>query len=165
MKPVKSLHDVSSKWVAIKYGVLTTLTMIAYFMLVRELDAIRITGLRFLNYAIVFVGMYLALREYQEKRHTHSTNYFRGMGMLFILSGVCCLSFGLFMVIVSWVDMNFLSLVSTQMPHSGVLTPVMVGFEIASETFLISAILIMMVLMLFKRNHTARLRKAGENNS
>ena len=152
MATIENVSFTSMRAIAIKYGLLTLLALIAYFLLMWDLNLIKYTSLHFVNYVFIFIGMYLTLKELRKQDHNHRTDYLPGMGVLYMYAAFVSVSFGFIMMITTWQDTTFHAQLASAIPHWGDLTPPMIGFEVASEVFLFSVIMALTVLMLFKRN-------------
>ena len=159
MATIENVSFASMRAIAIKYGLLTLLALIAYFLLMWDLNLVKFTSLHFVNYVFIFFGMYLTLAELRKRDHFHRTDYLPGMGVLYMFSAFVSVAFGFFMMILTWQDQTSQSQVGDAIPHWGILTPPMIGVWVASEIFIISVAMGLTVLMLFKRNRISNSSK------
>lgn len=83
--------------IGLKYGVLTAAGLILYFFLMKLLDLIHITELRFLNGVIMAIGVVLAIRAYKAVA-AGGFSYFRGLGTGVITAITGTVLFAAFMV-------------------------------------------------------------------
>jgi amino acid transporter len=136
----------------IKYGLIAAASMIIYFIIMRIVGLVHFVELRFLNYLIVAVCMYKALHTLGSIKHPERLPYFKGMGVEYWVAIVSAVVFGIFLFIYSSIDHAFVKMMEPRLPYDGKLTPAMIAFEVFSEIIIISIVLNLMVLMIFKRN-------------
>lgn len=142
----------SIRKIGMKYGLISAAAMILYFVFMRIIGMVQIVELRFLNYLILAVCMYKALHTLGSIKHPERLPYFKGMGVEYWVAIVSAVVFGIFLFIYSSIDEKFVKMMEPRMPYDGTLTPAMIAFETFSEIIIISVVLNLMVLMIFKRN-------------
>lgn len=90
--PEKKLTIESS---GIRYGIYLFVSLVAFFLLMKLLGLAEIVGLRYFNFLILLVVLYLALSEYKKKSNGVMT-YFRGLGLGVVTSLVGAIPFAVF---------------------------------------------------------------------
>lgn len=147
--------------VGFRFGLYAAAGMIIYFIIMRLAGLIHHVEFRFLNYMILAVCIYMALHTLGSIKHPERIPYFKGLGAGYMVSVVSAAVFGIFLYIYSRIDNEFVKMLEPRMPNDGELTPAMVAFETFSEIIIISIVLNLMVLMIFKRN---RDKKSHDHN-
>jgi amino acid transporter len=142
----------SIRKVGIRYGLISAGALILYFILMRIIGLVHFVELRFLNYLIIAVCMYKALHTLGSIKHPERLPYFKGMGVEYWVAIVSAVVFGIFLFIYSSIDHAFVKMMEPRLPYDGKLTPAMIAFEVFSEIIIVSIVLNLMVLMIFKRN-------------
>ncbi|MBB6610099.1 DUF4199 domain-containing protein [Pontibacter sp. Tf4] len=120
---------------SLKYGVLTALGLIGYFLLMRLIGLSHILELRFFNAIVLAIGIVLVLRAYKRMMHGH-IGYLKGLATAFLTSLVATLLFSVFMLVyIKGFDDSLLRVISEDQ---------MLGERIATTP----GIVIFMVLMM-----------------
>lgn len=84
--------------IGIKYGLLTTVALIVYFIIMDLLGLTHITALHFLNGIIMAIGIVMAIRAYKRSMHGR-IGYFSGLGTGVITAIVGTVLFAVFVVL------------------------------------------------------------------
>ncbi len=164
MTTVRNVPYPAMRSIAIRYGFITLISLIVYFLVMWQMDLVKYTSLRFVNYALVFAGMYFMLRAVRRQDNRNKTDYLPGMGVLYMFAAFVSISFGIFTFIVTILNPAFLPIVADSIPNGQNLSPLLAGFAIASELFLFSVIIAFAVLMLFKRDRVSNATKMPGNS-
>ena len=82
----------------VRYGVMTTIGLIAFFFVMQLLGLTHITELRALNAFIMFAGAFLAIKRFRDKKFNYSFNYLMGIGTGFAVGMITAFLFSLFVV-------------------------------------------------------------------
>ncbi|RIJ41817.1 DUF4199 domain-containing protein [Pontibacter oryzae] len=83
--------------IGLKYGLLTAIGLIVYFLLMRVLGLVHIIELRFFNGVIMAVGVVLAIKAYKNQV-ANKIGYFKGLGTGIVTAVVSTTIFSVFMV-------------------------------------------------------------------
>jgi hypothetical protein len=89
--------ELSIPKLAIKAGIAICISFIAYFMVMKYLDLLYMTELRFLNIFILITGLIVTFRYYRKQTNVLNVPYFEGLGLGLLTSFV---SFALFAVFI-----------------------------------------------------------------
>jgi hypothetical protein len=150
-------QKMSIRGIGFKYGILSAIAFIAYFLIMRAINLAQQTELRHLNYVFLAGGIFLALNEIRHKIHTHRINYLPGIGVGLWASVVSSVIFGIFMVVYTGaIEPGFLERIKPSIPASIHLNAGMVGFVAFGETMVWGVIISFVLMQLFKRNRTSR---------
>ena len=139
------------KNIEIKVGLLTSLTLILYFLFMKLVDLIQIVELRALNIFILLGGVYVAF--YYERKQTHSNiEYFRGLLLGILTALYAIIPFSLFVFFyLREIDPYLIRVLQS---HT-ILIGVKITLEIVAESILIegivSGVLITFILMQYYR--------------
>jgi hypothetical protein len=157
-------NPVSIRGTGLKYGLITAAICIVYFLVMRVAGYVHITALRFLNYAFLAVGIYLALTEVKNKIHKHRVNYLPGMALGFVIIFISAVVFSLFIFIYAkFLDQNFINIIKPDFPaYNGELNSYILGVYIFSESIIFGVILNFLVMQFFKRNRAPELEEVEE---
>ncbi|WP_439882357.1 hypothetical protein ACSX1A_04155 [Pontibacter sp. MBLB2868] len=141
--------------VGLKYGILTALGLISYFLIMRLLGLAHIVELRFLNGVIMAIGVTMAIRAYKISVHGE-IGYFQGFGVGAITAVTATTIFSALMVL--YIKIAGESLVHTlsmqrYLGESVVETPGVVVFIVLMMEGVISGVMISFIAMQwFKRS-------------
>jgi len=136
---------------ALRFGALTSVFLIAYFLLAGWLDFQHIPSLRYFNIFFLMGGVFLALRQFHRDDQTRHTNYLNGfltgMGVAFV-SGVIFSAF--VYTFFSWIAPEMGMAVQAAMPFKGI-TPALMSLIILLEAVL-SGVMVSFAAMQFYKN-------------
>lgn len=131
--------------IAESYGLRIAAGLVACFMLMRLLGLSHIVELRFLNLAILSVGVYAALKKFK-KDHGDALHYFRGLITGVATAGIGALLFGLFLFSYMQIDADLMQAIKENDPMGRYLNPYMAAFIVVLEGFF-SGFLVTFVLL------------------
>ncbi len=137
--------------IAIRYGLMTTVGLTAYFLICKLVGLVHILELRGLNAMFLVGGIYMAIRRY--KKYNDSATYLEGMGIGLLTSAVAVLPFALFIFIYLQLDQGFLNYIKEQDSFGQHLNPYILSFIIALEGFFSGMILTFIIMQYMKRSH------------
>lgn len=84
--------------IGIKYGFLTALGLVLYFLSMKVIGLVHIVELRFLNALILTIGVVLAIKAYKNYKEGE-IRYLQGLGTAYITALVATIIFASFMVV------------------------------------------------------------------
>jgi len=84
--------------VAIKYGLLTAVGLITFFLVAKLLGIVYFLELRILNLLFVMIGIFLAIR-YYKKNNSNVVTYFEGLGIGMLTTLLAVAVFAIFLVL------------------------------------------------------------------
>ena len=84
--------------VAIKYGLLTSVGLITFFLVAKLLGIVYFLELRILNLLFVMIGIFLAIR-YYKKNNSNMLTYFQGLGIGMLTTLLAVAVFAIFLVL------------------------------------------------------------------
>ncbi|MTI29438.1 DUF4199 domain-containing protein [Xanthovirga aplysinae] len=145
-----------AKNIGVKYGVITTVMMILYFLTMMAMGLAEKTELRAFNFILQMIGIHLAFREYKHS-HNGKIKYLKGFGVGGVTALVNTLSFALFMFIfLGSVDPELMQYIKENEPMGDYLTPFLCAVAITMEG-LFTGLLNTFILMQYeKTGHLAR---------
>ena len=144
-------HKYTFENIAIRYGLMTTVWLIAYFLIMKLVGLVHILELRTLNFVFLVGGIYLAIRRY--KKHNDSTTYLQGIGIGLLTSGVAVLPFALFIFIYLQLDQGLLNYIIEQDQFGQHLNSYILAFIVAFEGFFSGMILTFIIMQYMKKSH------------
>ena len=144
-------HKYTFENIAIRYGLMTTVWLIAYFLIMKLVGLVHILELRTLNFVFLVGGIYLAIRRY--KKHNDSTTYLQGIGIGLLTSAVAVLPFALFIFIYLQLDQGLLNYIIEQDQFGQHLNSYILSFIVAFEGFFSGMILTFIIMQYMKRSH------------
>lgn len=146
--------------IGIKYGIITAIAMMVYFLIMRALNLIQITEFRYINYIILAIGIYMAFLDEKRKLHEKEIDYLPGLGLGALTGAICALCFSLFVFIYSKIDQGFVTSISDKIPiwNPDLVNSYVIAMLTFSEIFALGIIIAFVFMQLFKRN---RLSETG----
>ena len=135
------------------YGGMAALMMIIYFIIMQQLNLIQYTGLRYVNYLFIGIGIWLAYKSTLNKIHRLHLPYLQGLLMGMWTYGFAALVFGVFVGIYASTNPGFLPMVVSRIAFDGTLTPFMAGFLVFAESFVIGIIWTLILMQYYKREN------------
>jgi hypothetical protein len=107
----------------VKFGLLTTMGLIAFFLLMRILGLAEITELRSLNALIMFSGIFLMIRGFRDGDFDAEFGYLTGISSGFFTGLIVALSFSVFVGLYVSIDPVFLAAIVADNPQKEYLNP------------------------------------------
>ena len=138
-------YDTSFDRIAVKYGLMILVGLIAYFLIMKLLGLIYIVELRVLNMFILTYGIWLALTEYLKQTGDESV-YLRTLALGVFTSLTAVMPFALFILFYMQFDATFMQHIVENEMFGRYLNPFIVSFLIFFEG-MISGFFIAFTLM------------------
>lgn len=140
-------------------GVITSLTLIAYFMLMKVLGLAHILELRFFNFVIIAIALFISIRKYKERLHEREF-YLKGLGEGMMVTATTTVIFGVFMgFYLAYMDRALLETIKTTASVGEYLDPLMIVFSIFLEGMASGAVITFAIMQYLKTNGTVMTRK------
>ena len=150
-RPRETAVDPAIPLYALRYGLLTTALLIAYFLVAGWLDFRHLTDLRYFNIFFLMGGVFLALRRFYGDDATRYTNYFNGFLTGLGVAAVSGVTFSLFVYLFfGWIAPDMGLPVRAAMPFAGV-TAGLMSLIVLVEA-LLSGVMVAFVAMQFFKN-------------
>ena len=103
----------------IKYGLLTCLGLIGYFLVMQAVDLGHIIELRFLNFIILAYGIYFGIMRYKNE-HPDEDIYFKGLAEGALICLVAVVPFATFVSLyLEYIDVGLMNEIRQSVPISG----------------------------------------------
>lgn len=116
-----------------KFGLLTTLGLIALFFIMKLLGVLHIIELRALNFFVLGTGVILALRSFKQKK-PQSFTYLKGLGLGVLTGIIGSVAFALFVFIYTkFLDPAFMQTMIENEPFGQYLNPYIAAVAVAVE--------------------------------
>jgi positive regulator of sigma E activity len=143
----------------IKYGVITGVTLILFFFVMKMIGLIQNYELRALNGLFLLAGVYLAIKDYS-KDHNGNTAYLGGLGAGLLTSGISLFIFAWFVVIYLSNDTAFMESIKQTEYFGEYLNPYIAGAAIFLEGTLSGFLLSFIFMQFYKKSHLSKTEKA-----
>ncbi len=143
----------SEEYLAVKYGLLTFLGLVAYFLLMKLIGLVHVVELRSLNFIIMVTGVWLAFRQYK-KTHKKGLAYFNGLGLGIKTTVISVVPFALFIFFYLQLNPSFMQVIKENEMFGYQLNPYLLAFLIAFEGSL-SGFFIAFTLMQYMKGKIA----------
>lgn len=131
-------------------GLVVSLGLISFFLLMKGLNLHEILALRYLNFLFLFAGIIFVLYQYQKKNATKGVDYFTGLKMGIRISLLAVIPFAIFMGIYLVVDENFMNYIKHTADFGNYLTPGLAAGSILVEGVSSGVIITYMSMQYFK---------------
>lgn len=148
--------ETSLKKLGIRVGILTSILMIAYFILMRVLNLVHIPELRYFNFVILFVGLFYAYWNYS--RSNENILYLPGLGLGALTTASSIMPFAAFLFIYfNHLEPNLLELLknNTTISFADYMTPLSVAGAIVMEG-MSAGLIISFILMQYYKSRTGK---------
>lgn len=97
-----------------KYGILTAVALVTYFLIMRAFGLAQNYQLRFLNGVIMFSGIYFSIVSYKKNQHHPRFEYLEGLGEGVFTALITAVIFTSFLIIYLLIDQPFMNQISQQ---------------------------------------------------
>lgn len=138
--------------VAIRYGVITFLGLVAYFMIMKWVGLFEIHELRGLNFFILLAGIGYALKHYKEKNKDDFV-YFHGLSLGLLTSLVAIIPFGVFIFFYLVIDVSFMQNLIENEPFGQYFNPFILSFLVAFEGIFSGALMSFGFMQYMRKSH------------
>jgi uncharacterized protein DUF4199 len=138
--------------IAIRYGVITFLGLVAYFMIMKWAGLFEIHELRGLNFFILLAGIGYALKFYKDNCNDEFS-YFQGLslGMLTTLTAV--IPFGIFIFFYLVFDVSFMQGLINNEPFGRYFNPFILSFLVAFEGIFSGGLMSFALMQYMRKSH------------
>ncbi|MGK7389236.1 MAG: DUF4199 domain-containing protein [Candidatus Cyclobacteriaceae bacterium M2_1C_046] len=144
--------DIKIERVAVKYGTITAVGFIAFFILMRLLGLAQILELRSLNFLILFAGIFLAIR--YESMKNPDFAYFTGLATGIATAGISLIIFCVFLAIyLDLIDPAFMQQIKEHEMFGHLLNPYIASVAILFEGALSGVLISFILMQYFKKSH------------
>jgi hypothetical protein len=123
-------NELSVEKVAIKYGLIIFLSLVAYFLFMKLVGLFEIHELRALNFFILFAGVWKALTHFKKKSQLE---YFEGIGLGSLTAVIGVIPFAVFMFFYLHADSQFMANIMATESFGEYMNPYILAFLIAFE--------------------------------
>ncbi len=135
------------------YGIITAFLLVIYFIIMRQLHLIEYTGLRYVNYLFIGLGIFLAYRSMLNKIHRMHLPYLQGLILGLWIAVTAGLVFAVFVAIFTGIHPDFLPSIAPRIAFDGPLTPFMAAFLVFAESLIIGIVWSLILMQYFKREN------------
>jgi hypothetical protein len=140
-----SSNNISVERVAVKYGLIIFISLVAYFLFMKLVGLFEIHELRALNFFIMFAGIWKALTYYKKET---GLSFFGGIGLGSLTAIIGVLPFAIFIFFYLQADTQFMHNIVATEAFGQYLNPYILAFLIAFEGG-ISGVLVSFGMMQF----------------
>lgn len=138
---------------ALRYGVLMTLALVGFFLLMKAFGLEHNLELRALNIVILFSFVLMAIKHYKKKYRGQNLVYFKGFGLGVLTSAVGVVLFAVLVTLyVTVISPEFMEVIREREPFGDFLNPALIAFTITIEG-ITSGFLASYALMQYYRPH------------
>ena len=123
-------NNLSVEKVALKYGLIISLSLVAYFLFMKLVGLFEIHELRGLNFFILFAGVWKALTYYKKR---YDLEYFEGIGLGALTAIIGVVPFALFIFFYLHADTQFMANIVANEAYGEYMNPYILAFLIAFE--------------------------------
>jgi|SRR6185437_3533248 len=142
--------------IVIKYTLITAAMLIVYFLILIYSGLMKYSGLRMINYLLIGIGLFLALREVQRKNQSHIVTFLGGLGMGFMIILITDIIFSFFIMAFGFIQPSFISYVwKNPFYHNEAANAMAMSAYIFSETLFLGIVLDLIIMTAFKRGDPA----------
>ncbi len=138
--------------IALKYGLLSTAGLIAYFLLMNLVGLAYVVELRYLNFLILSYGIWLALKEYLRQTGDEIV-YLRTLALGAFTSLTAALPFAIFIFVYMSNDTVFMQYVVENEMYGQYLNPYIVAFLIFFEGMLSGFFIAFTLMQYLKKSY------------
>ncbi|HEX9651540.1 MAG TPA: DUF4199 domain-containing protein [Cyclobacteriaceae bacterium] len=138
--------------ISVRFGLLTTVGLLAYFLIMKFVGLVHIVELRTLNFLVLVIGIYKALKAFQ-KNNEQPMGYLQGWGIGCLTSSVAVLPFALFIFIYLQLDPALMEYIRNRDEFGRFLNPYMLAFVIAFEGIVSGLVLTFILLQWMMKSH------------
>lgn len=136
---------------SVKYGIITGVLFIVYFLLMKLLGLAHVFQLRYLNFLILIIMSYMALTQVEDR---HKLRYLNGLGACLLLAGISYSILAIFMFIYLKIDTGLMEYYIHHAPMGRYLTPFYTGFWVANEGLAAQPIIALLLMEYIKSYRT-----------
>ena len=123
-------NDITTEKVAVKYGLIIFVSLIAYFFIMKFAGLFEIHELRGLNFFILIAGVWRALISYKKQANL---SYFEGIGLGSLTTIIGVVPFSVFIFFYLQADTQFMANIVANEAFGQYLNPYILAFLITFE--------------------------------
>jgi|GEM_PF-2617515 len=145
---------VSKTALVAKYVLITTAMLIVYFLIMSLFGLIKYSALRVINYPLIAIGVFLAIKEMKRKSGEDKVGYLAGFGTGFMIVLFTAILFSIFVFLYArFINLSFVSMIWPE-PYSkdNDMNSLAIGMYIFGETLIFGLIIDFILMQYFKRD-------------
>lgn len=146
----------------LRYGIYTTVALIAFFFFMKLLGLIYIIELRAFNAIIMFTGTFTAIKKFRKHGSNLEFNYLSGIGTGFAVGLMTATLFSIFVAIYLFADAPFLASVIEQQPQKLFMNEITISMVIFVEAMASGFLFSYISMQWLKQDKTVPLSKASQ---
>jgi hypothetical protein len=145
----------------VRYGILMSLALVGYFLLMKALNLEHNLELRALNLFILISFVLMAIKRYKQKKEGHLP-YLRGIGLGLLTSAVGTISFALlFTVYITVISPEFMEVIRSQETIGTFMNPLLVAFTLTIEGIASGFMVTFGIMQYYKPSHSVEEMQVG----
>jgi hypothetical protein len=143
--------SVSIERIGLGVGLITSLCLVAYFMIMKALGLAQIIELRFFNILIMALGICYGIVRLKHRTEEHEF-YLKGLGEGMIITVTAVVTFAIFMTFyLTQIDQPLMHEISQRAPYSGTMDGMVIFVSIFMEGMASGAIITFAAMQYLKR--------------
>ena len=146
--------QVSKTALVAKYAIFTVAMLIVYFMIMALCGLIKYSALRVINYPLIAIGIFMAIKEIKRKSGNDRVGYLTGFSTGFMIVLVTAILFSIFVFAYArWINLSFVNTIWPE-PYSkdNDTNSFAIGMYIFGETLIFGLIIDFIAMQYFKRD-------------
>lgn len=147
---MKNSNSIES--VAIRYGLITFLGLVAYFMLMKWVGLFEVHELRGLNFFILLAGIGTALKHYKENCNSDFV-YFQGLSLGILTTLAAIIPFGVFVFLYLVLDVEFMQNLIANEPFGRFFNPFILSFLVVFEGIFSGGLMSFGLMQYMRKSH------------
>ena len=144
--------SISIESTAIRYGLLTFLGLVAYFMIMKWVGLFEIHELRGLNFFILLAGITTALKHYKDNCNDDFA-YFQGLSLGVLTALAAIIPFAIFVFLYLLVDVSFMQNLIANEPFGRFFNPFILSFLVAFEGIFSGGMMSFVLMQYMRKSH------------
>ncbi len=141
--------EINTEKVAVKYGLIIFISLVAYFLFMKFVGLFEIHELRGLNFFILIAGIWRALTTYKSKA---GLSYFEGIGLGSLTAIIGVVPFSVFIFFYLHADAQFMANIIANEAFGQYLNPYILAFLISFEGSISGVLVSFGVMQYLKRS-------------
>ena len=146
--------QVSKTTLVAKYALLTVAMLIVYFLIMALFGLIKYSALRVINYPLIALGIFSAIKEIKRKSGNDKIGYLTGFSTGFMIVLATAFLFSIFVFIYAkFINLSFVNMIWPE-PYSkdNDMNSLAIGMYIFGETLIFGVIIDFIAMQYFKRD-------------
>lgn len=137
---------------AIRYGLITFIGLVVYFLLMKWIGLFEIHELRGLNFFILLAGIGGALKNYKENCNSDFV-YFQGLSLGILTTLAAMIPFGVFVFFYLVLDVSFMQNLIANEPFGRFFNPFILSFLVAFEGIFSGGLMSFGLMQYMRKSH------------